>query len=244
VALQRKKAEETIRRSEELGSHRLALDVDLSRLRRQIADRAARRDEILKADVHDRIGELESLLGARKERRRTLERRAAAARLLREMTAAYRESTEEELSRPVEHWMSRWWSKLSGGSYDSVSLDATLMPKSSRSSRYEEPMPFSSLSYGSWEQIVVLLRLAIGVSLSATERHLVVLDDRLVNSDPVRMERFCRILEEAGEHCQVLVATCNESLYSSLDARRIVIPDDGRRVAAEIGVQAPGIHAG
>ena len=244
AALQRKKVEETIRRGQALEARRLSLDGDLSRLRRQVADRAARRDEIMKAGLHDRIDELEARLEARRQRRQTLERRASAARLLGEMVAAYRESTEEELSRPVEHWMTRWWAQLSGGGYDSVELDATLIPRSAGSSRYEAAMPFSSLSYGSCEQIIVLLRLAIGVSLSTSERQLVVLDDRLVNSDPARMERFCRILEEAGEHCQVFVATCNESLYSSLDANRISVPDDGRREGTEVGAQAPGIHVG
>ena len=98
-----------------------------------------------------------------------------------------------------------------------------MLPQGVHSERYDQAMPLSSLSYGTYEQVVVLLRLAIGVLLSRGERQLVILDDRLVNADEERMARLCRILQEAAEHCQILVASCRQAPYASLEARTLRI---------------------
>jgi len=69
----------------------------------------------------------------------------------------------------------------------------------------------------------------MGVLLSNDERNLVVIDDRLVNADPVRMRRLCQILEEvATNHCQVVVATCNDTPYAGIRGEVIWVPEDGK----------------
>ena len=69
----------------------------------------------------------------------------------------------------------------------------------------------------------------MGVLLSNDERNLVVIDDRLVNADPIRMRRLCRILEEvATNHCQVVVATCNDTPYAGVRGEVIQVPKGGR----------------
>jgi uncharacterized protein YhaN len=76
--------------------------------------------------------------------------------------------------------------------------------------------------------VVVLLRLALGVVLSQKERQLVVLDDRLVNADPVRMERLCSALQDvAKESCQIILATCDERPYESIGGSVIHVSEDG-----------------
>lgn len=96
--------------------------------------------------------------------------------------------------------------------------------------QYTEALSLDCLSYGTHEQVVVLLRLAIGALLSKDERNLVVIDDRLVNADPIQMRRLCQILEEvAMEHCRVFVATCNDTPYAGVrEKRTIPVPGDGR----------------
>ncbi|NLA32243.1 MAG: hypothetical protein GX880_10570 [Methanomicrobiales archaeon] len=94
--------------------------------------------------------------------------------------------------------------------------------------KYDATLPIGCLSYGTHEQVIVLLRLAMGVLLSNDERNLVVIDDRLVNADPIRMRRLCRILEEvAVNHCQIVVATCNDTPYAGVRGKVIQVPRDG-----------------
>ena len=56
----------------------------------------------------------------------------------------------------------------------------------------------------------------MGQLLSANERQLLVLDDRLVNSDSLRLARLRPILEEVSATCQVLVATCDDTNYAGI----------------------------
>lgn len=117
---------------------------------------------------------------------------------------------------------------LTDDSYDNLQLDDELLPLSVHSRRYGEPLPLDSLSYGTYEQVIVLVRLALGVLLSKDERHLVVIDDRLVNADSIRMKRLCLILEEvASKNCQVIVATCDDTRYSGVTGHVIRVPFDG-----------------
>jgi DNA repair protein SbcC/Rad50 len=77
-------------------------------------------------------------------------------------------------------------------------IDQDLKPTGVRVRRYGLDLPLSSLSHGAKEQVIVLLRLAIACLISGGERNLVVIDDRLVNADAVRMKRLCLILAEVA----------------------------------------------
>lgn len=195
------------------------------------ADRASRRDELSRLGLHARLGELEAELAAQRERLAASQEEAEAVRVLYEMKDAYKAGSALRLSEPIRETVSRWWSFLSAESYSAVTLGSRLLPGDVGSRRYETGLSLENLSYGAWEQVVVLVRLAIAVALSAEERQLVVLDDKLVHADPERMARFVKVLEEVGEHCQIVIATCNEASYDSLSAHRVVVPDSGRLCA-------------
>ncbi len=166
-----------------------------------------------------RIGDLEARRDTVGRRLEVVERRAQAAKLLRELLGNHQNAQADELSAPVLEIVNPWLELLTGRDYAELMLDDQLLPRGLVSARYDEPLPLDSLSYGSYEQIVILLRLAIGVLLSREERQLVILDDRLVNADDERMPRLCQILEQAAEHCQILVATCREAPYARLQGR-------------------------
>ncbi len=51
-------------------------------------------------------------------------------------------------------------------------------------------IPAEWMSFGTCEQLIVLVRISIGVLASREELQAVVLDDRLVNADPVRARRL------------------------------------------------------
>ena len=88
------------------------------------------------------------------------------------------------------------------------------------SPRFDNYLPLQSLSFGTHEQVAVLLRVAMATLLSREERQLVVLDDRLVNADDERMARLCSVLEEASADCQIVIATCRPEAYASMRSCR------------------------
>ena len=194
-----------------------------------IVDRTARIEEAAAQGLYSQTADLEGALQAKLRRLEAIQRRAAAAKLLKEIVGAYRMRQSAALALPVAEIVEKWLPLLTEDIYDALDLSEELLPISVHSRRYDAPLPLESLSYGTYEQVVVLVRLALGVLLSQDERNLVIIDDRLVNADSIRMKRLCLILEEvASKSCQVVVATCDETRYSGIAGHIIRVPFDGR----------------
>lgn len=185
-------------------------------------------ETLSQGNLYSQIGDLEASVEVKKARLRTLQRRADGARILWNLVQELQEERTGVLAGPVSERLSGWLAELTDGAYEGVTLSTELKPAEVRFSRYGADLEVGELSHGTQEQLVVLLRLAIATALSQEERQLVVLDDRLVNSDPVRMRRLRPILQEASESCQILLATCNETPYAGLPGRVIRVPEDGR----------------
>jgi uncharacterized protein YhaN len=205
------------------------LETQLGKLEQEIVDRKARIEEAAAQSLYSQTADLEGELVVKRRRLETMKRRASAAKLLRDMTLRYRKEQSAALVGPVAGLVNRWLRLLTEDAYDSLDLNEEMLPMAVRGSRYSEPLPLESLSYGAHEQVIVLLRLAIGVLLSSKERNLVVIDDRLVNADAIRIKRLCLILQEvATKSCQVVLATCNDTPYAGIKGRVIRIPSDGK----------------
>ncbi|MCK9307040.1 MAG: AAA family ATPase [Methanoculleus sp.] len=207
-----------------------SLEEQVQSVREEIKLREGRIKEAISDDFYSRIGDREASLNVTKRTLDQVTRQAEAAKLLREMVDAFKKEQTTALSGPVAELVNRWLVQLTDGSYDSVRMDEEIFPVEISNPRYGEALPLECLSYGTHEQVIVLLRLAMGALLSNDERNLVVIDDRLVNADPIRMRRLCQILEEvATNHCQVVVATCNDTPYAGVrEKKTIPVPGDGR----------------
>jgi len=204
------------------------LGTQMQSVEKEIVDRKARIEEAVSEGFYSRIGDLEASLEATKRNLDRVTRQAEAAKLLYELMQAFKEEQSTALSGPVANLVNRWLTQLTDGSYDSVGMNENIFPVEVSNPQYDATLPLDCLSYGTHEQIIVLLRLAMGVLLSKDERNLIVIDDRLVNADPIRMRRLCRILKEVANHCQVVVATCNDTPYAGVPGKVIQVPGDGR----------------
>ena len=101
-----------------------------------------------------------------------------------------------------------------------------------RQDGYEEA--FQHLSMGTQEQIAVLVRLAFAEML-VEQGHpaTVVLDDALVFSDDIRMERMFDILHVVAQQVQVLVFTCREELFEGIGGQQLSLtPIDSEELAS------------
>lgn len=198
---------------------------ELQEVQRQMADRQGRLEEVAAVGLYTEVGDLEARVDRLSRRREVLKNRSAAVKLLYELVTAIREEQTKAIGAPVAELTENWIKRLTGRAYERLDLDDDLLPRSLATERYDRPLPLESLSFGTQEQIAVLLRLAVGVVLSRRERELVVLDDRLVNADESRMTRLCELLEEAASDCQIIVTTCHPHRFESLHAaRRVVLP--------------------
>ena len=201
----------------------------LREISEEIVDRKARIEEAADQGLYSQSADLESSLEAKRRRFNVVQRRADGAKLLHDIILAYRKEQSAALAQPVATLVNNWLPLLTDDTYDALELSEELFPIGVHSRRYDEGLPLESLSYGTHEQVIVLVRLALGVLLSRDEKNLVIIDDRLVNADSVRMKRLCLILEEvASKYCQVIVATCDDTRYSGIAGNIIRVPTDGQ----------------
>jgi len=224
VEIPRRRYEQTERRAKDF-------EKQLDKIREDSVDRMARIEEATAQGFYSQMSDWEAELGVLWRRHKALEMHAKVAKLLYEMIRAYQKEQSVALAGPVADLVNRWLCTLTDESYKSLALNENLIPVALQCSRYVQSLPLESISHGTSEQVVVLLRLAIGVLLSRDERGLVVIDDRLVNADPIRAKRLGLIIQEAAASCQIIVATCNDTPYVGIDANTIRVPHDGKIAA-------------
>ena len=201
-------------------------------IRGKLIGTLARIEESAAQGNYSQLADLEIELERKTRRMEALQRRADGAKLLHDLVAAYEKQRFTALSGPIEDLVNPWLQLLTEGTYDALRIDDALKPAGVQVARYGADLPWESLSHGAKEQVVVLFRLAIGVLVSKEDRNLVVIDDRLVNADPIRIKRLCLILQEAAKTCQLVIATCNDTPYAGMGANIIRVPSDG------VGVEA------
>lgn len=208
------------------------LERQLNELRTKVAATLARIEESAAQGNYSLLADTEIELDWKRRRVEVLRRRAEGAKLLQNLVLARERQRSAALSGPIQELVNRWLRLLTEDNYDALQIDHDLKPTGVRMARYGEDLPLSSLSHGAQEQVVVLLRLGMAVLVSNEERNVVVIDDRLVNADSVRMKRLCLILQEAAKACQIVIATCNDTPYAGLGAHVVRVPGDAAGVEA------------
>jgi chromosome segregation ATPase len=131
----------------------------------------------------------------------------------------------EGIAEPVSRRATEILAEIMGRRHADLTLsndfsDTTIRPVAAgRDAEIEE------MSGGEREQIALSVRLALAEHLTTTERHLVVLDDVLLNTDEQTLGRILNLLEQKKEQFQVAILTCHAERYRGLrGVRRISFP--------------------
>lgn len=162
------------------------------------------------ADLEERIASVRARLTA-------LRRRAHAARFLDALIRRRKAAAVRTVLAPLEKRLSASFAELTGEQHREVFLDESLAILGVGRSRAErELVPFESLSQGAKEQLLLCLRAAAAVELAATEPQTLILDDVLVNTDPIRQTRVLDFLAQLAQRVQVLVLTCHPERYAGV----------------------------
>ncbi len=178
------------------------------------------------AGLASREAELTESLDLIQHHGQALRRRGLAARLLVELIDRRNQAAMAKVLRPLEDKLSASFATLTNDSTRSVFLDPELQILGIGPDR-EHRIAFDLLSQGAREQLLLALRGAVAGELAETEPQLLILDDVLVNTDPIRQRNVIAFLEDLAARCQVLVLTCHPDRYAGI----------GRRLSIEIGTQ-------
>ncbi|MBL8899214.1 MAG: hypothetical protein JNM84_16360, partial [Planctomycetes bacterium] len=141
------------------------------------------------------------------------QRRARAAKRLHDALLAERDASAAARRRPLEQRIARLGRHVFGPSFD-VELDEELHLLSRTMNG--ERLPFELLSFGTQEQLDLLLRLAVAESVAEQGGVPLLFDDTLGSADPERTRALARLLALVGERLQILVLTCHPERFDAL----------------------------
>ena len=146
---------------------------------------------------------------------------AEATKLLYETLQQKKRDVIEAVLQPIRHMVTSDMARVVGPRYDRIEFDERLVPVRVRPARRDTDATRDDLSYGTQEQLMLLVRLALGRLLSRSlGRQCVILDDPLVNADRSRQRAALRVLEDAAAETQVIVFTCHPTSYDGINAKR------------------------
>jgi hypothetical protein len=141
-----------------------------------------------------------------------LRKRGWAQRLVFELIERREQSATERVLRPLEDRLSAVFAELSGVRNRRVFFNEKL-EITGIGSRADEAHAFAELSQGGKEQLLLALRAAIALEVAKTDPPLLILDDVLVHTDPMRQQNVLEYLQSLAAQMQILVLTCHADRY-------------------------------
>jgi DNA repair exonuclease SbcCD ATPase subunit len=225
---------------EEQLQQKIEQEEEASRNRRERLQDTEKQAHGIRERLKDRAGLHEQLADAEAELARTqsqLEREELnvdAHRLLLQTFEACRNERMQRTVGPLENRVIDWASRLGLGEYRNVSFgDNDYLPTGLSRRDSETLVTLADESFGTIEQLALLIRLAAGQLLAKDDRHVAILDDPLTHADASKHRAMLDILEEVTREnssndgtgaapLQLLVFTCHPERFDHLrEARQI-----------------------
>ena len=185
---------------------------ELTRARSILDDRSA-------AGLFERAEDAATTREHANRRLDSIERQAAAARLLWETLEDARREAHRRYAGPLTQRIRDYGVLLFGDSFD-VELDDDLTI--SRRSLDGITLDFDQLSGGAKEQLALLARLATATLVDPDAGVPLIIDDALGYTDPQRLRTMGAVLALAGKHCQVIVLTCYPGRYEHVGGAHFI----------------------
>lgn len=181
--------------------------------RRQERDQAQGTLETLGGlGLYSRETELEEKRTEALLRRDTAQARGWCARLAHDLIEHRKQAATKAVLAPLEHRLTTAFAELTGNTARQVFLDEHLHIAGIGRAR-NEAHAFDQLSQGAKEQLLLCLRLAVAQELATDEPQVLILDDVLVNTDPIRQDRILDVLGAQTDRLQILILTCHPDRY-------------------------------
>lgn len=150
-------------------------------------------------------------------------RRGWSARLFRDLLVRRKQAATRAVLAPLQEKISATFADLTADHGRKVYLDENLQIRGVGPSE-TELLPFELLSQGAREQLLLALRIAVADAVADTEPQLLILDDVLVNTDPVRQQRVLDLLQSVAQRLQILVLTCHPDRYRGIGNQVTIRP--------------------
>ncbi len=177
------------------------------------------------ADAEAAVEEADSALA-----RERLE--AQAHRRLLELFESSRESQVKRVMKPIGGRVLEWARRIGLNDYQEVRFGDKFLPEGllRQSTSLENAIAIDDESYGTGEQLSLLVRLALGGILAKSEPAVAILDDPLAHADSAKHRKVLDILRIAAEGnsawnppagpLQIIILTCHPDRFDYLSGAR------------------------
>ena len=167
--------------------------------------------------------ELEERKVEAEKRRDAARAKGWGARIAGDLIAYRKQAATKAVLAPLEQRLSAAFAQLTGDFSRNVFLDDQLQLAGVGRTR-EDAYAFDLLSQGAKEQLLLCLRVAVAQELAASEPQVLILDDVLVNTDPVRQGRILDTLEALAKSLQIIIITCHPERYRGVGVSTTLTP--------------------
>lgn len=165
--------------------------------------------------LYSRETELEEKKTEAELRRDAARTQGWCTRLAHELIEHRKQAATKAVLTPLESRLTSAFAELTGVTDREVFLDENLQIAGIGRTR-DSAHAFESLSQGAKEQLLLCLRLAVAQELATDEPQVLILDDVLVNTDPVRQDRVLDVLSTQADRLQILILTCHPDRYRGI----------------------------
>ncbi|MFS0022722.1 AAA family ATPase [Corynebacterium striatum] len=165
--------------------------------------------------VAERLESANAELEIAREVLAAVEKRANAARYLRELLLTHRDAARQRYAHPFVTKLNGLARKVFGGDVDFELSEELVVTARSRDG---QTVDLGSLSGGAKEQMAILTRFAIA-GLVQDDGVPVIVDDALGSTDSTRLNLMATLFAQVAKHSQVLVLTCMPQRYARVPSR-------------------------
>jgi hypothetical protein len=165
--------------------------------------------------LYSKESELEERIALLEAEAARLREEGLAARLVSTLLLRRETEANRKVLGPLEKQLTEVFAGLTGIAARRVWFDESLQVRGV-GSREDELIRFDDLSRGAREQMLLALRAAIALKLAENEPQCLVLDDVLVNTDPVRQENVIDYLQQLAGRVQIILLTCHAERYRGI----------------------------
>lgn len=192
--------------------------------------------EVLKArsGLHERLTRAEAELEQTRTQLADSEQDAEAHQLLLDVFERCRDDQVQRTIGPLAECVLDWTTRLGLGDYSNIHFETDdYLPTGLTHNEIESAVSIADESFGTIEQLAILIRLAAGRLLAGEERQVAILDDPLTHADSGKHRAILNILEEVSRSedivgssrfapLQLMVFTCHPEKYDHLRNAKFV----------------------
>ena len=221
--------EEEIEIESRLDGARQARDVRRERIQSKTEQAAEIRGRLQqKEGLHEELATAEAELHRLQAIHHEKSVDSKAHRLLLDLFESCRDAQVGATTGRIATQVMQWSQRLGLGEYESVEFEKGYLPQGMRLPTLETPVSLDDESYGTLEQLALLVRLAVGRLVAGGKRHVTLLDDPLTHADTAKHRRMVEILQEVAagrgtiedgspiSPLQVLIFTCHPERFDYL----------------------------